>query len=298
MCKISKSHFCQKGSSNMFGPGRNLVRFYSKRRVGISNIKAQRASMAVASAAKSKQPTSSANTNLATFIPVAQFPKAPKEVLEKPVEELYASIGKEPPATEVDTVEFEIPKKFSKEYQNSLLNQRDIAMMKQLDIMMNTDDEKLILESQIILGNLYSDRDSFSNFTPEHPLKKSLSGMINLNPHLNDVDDDFLWDLIPPDKLFGSKFFEKEGTFREWEEGLLEEKNKLMDHLKEHEAEISDFLKQFSENKNVVVKKNRRLKLNKSLIKAYKSLKSKDLDIIIDDDSNEIEFEFKKNNKK
>lgn len=283
----------------MFRPGLNLVRFYSKRRVGLTQLKQQKASIsaAVASATKAKQAKVPAKTNLASYIPVTQFPQAPKELFNKPTEELYASINEKLPATESDTIEFEIPKKYSKDYQNSLLNQRDIAMMKQLDIMMNTDDEKLILESQIILGNLYSDRDSFSNFTPEHPLKKTLSGMINLNPHLNDVDDEFLWDLIPPDKLFGSKFFEDEGTFRDWEKGLLEEKTKLIDHLKEHEVEISDFLKQFSENKNVVVKKNRRLKLNKSLIKAYKSLKSKDLDIIIDDDSNEIEFEFKKNKK-
>ncbi|EGV61124.1 hypothetical protein PSN45_001842 [Yamadazyma tenuis] len=268
-----------------------LVRNASKRRPGLSQLRAQRDTFkppqSVASSSTSSPPLK--------YVSVKEFPKAPSHVTSMDTKDLFESVNISiEPEKEDLSVNFEIPRKFSKQYQSSILNQRDLAMMKQLDVMMNTDDDKVIMESQIILGNLYSDRDSFSSYIPEHPLKKSLSGMINLNPHLNDIDDEYLWDLIPPDKFFGSKFYEKEGTFKEWEKEVMEEKNKLIDHLKVHEAEISDFLQKYGKNKSFLEKRNGRLRLNKSLIKAYKLLKSKNLHVkkMDGNDGEDLEFEF------
>lgn len=265
----------------MYKQSVNFVRNYSKRRPGLSQLKAH----------KAKEPKISPAV---LYIPTSKFPSAPDHIMNMSTDQLYESTNTKIPVKKPNAVNFEIPKNFSKQYQNSLLTQRDFAMLKQLEIMMNTDDEKVILESQIILGNLYSDKDTFASYIPEHPLKKSLSGMINLNPHLNDIDDEYLWDLIPPNKLFGEKFYEEEGSFKEWEKDMLEEKTRLLDHLKVHEVEISDFLQKYGKNKSFLTKKNRRYKLNKSLIKAYKELKSKNLHIkkLDGKKDDDLEFEF------
>lgn len=241
------------------------------------------------------------------YIPFKKFPQIPKEFQLKTTDELYESIYLKPMETSrPNLINFQIPQQYSKEFIKSQLTNKDRAMIDQLDTFMNSQDENEMLQSQLNLIKLYYDKDSFNyKLLPEHPLKKSLSGMINLNPNMDDIDDEYLWNLIPQDKLFGQRFFETEEDklFKQWEAKIIEKNNQLNESIKLNEMEINKFLKLFNEHKTFLVKKNGRFKLNKQLLKNYKHLKAKgnlpfklnknNLDLDFD-----IEFEIENNDLK
>lgn len=53
---------------------------------------------------------------------------------------------------------------------------------------------------------------SFSQ-NSEHPLKRSITGMFDLNPKLNEVRDELLWKLCPQGNMYGNAPFDGETSF-------------------------------------------------------------------------------------
>lgn len=225
------------------------------------------------------------------YISFKDFPKVPNELINKSTTDLYEQIYMKPIDQITETkhglggsnnqlVEFEIPKYHSKEYIKAQLTDKDHTLLKELDNFMNTNDEQEMLQSQLNLVRLYYDKDSFNyQLVPEHSLKKSLSGMVNLNKHLNDIEDDYLWNLIPQDKLFGKTPFESNETFdlnnfKNWEQEKILESESTNDE-KIDDDEYKYLLNLFSNSQSFYKKVGSRYKLDRKLLKDYKQLKSK-----------------------
>lgn len=131
---------------------------------------------------------------------------------------------------------------------------------------------------------------------PEHTLKKSLLGMINLNPSLDEIDDEYLWKILPKGKLFGLPPFESKISpdgFKNWEKEMLERKHKENSARAIDAKEFNDFQSQLTDSKSFYAKTGARRKLNRKLVKKYKQLKEegkipKDMDKDPNDDNDDL----------
>ncbi|KAK6455847.1 uncharacterized protein RJT20DRAFT_129217 [Scheffersomyces xylosifermentans] len=226
------------------------------------------------------------------YIPFSDFPKVPESVLNQPIEELYKFIAEKPiisndnnneferdTATNKDEkyVDFAIPEKYMKSKMKDEITAKDRALVEELDKFLKLDDEEEIAQSQLKLIKLYYDQETNSfQPLPEHTLKKSLSGMINLNPSLEDIDDEYLWKLLPKDKLFGMPPFEstiKPGAFKSWELEMLEKQKKEKKAKAIDAKEFNDFQAQLTDSKSFYKKTGARRKLDRKLVKRFKQLK-------------------------
>ncbi|CUM66437.1 uncharacterized protein PRCAT00004101001 [Priceomyces carsonii] len=227
------------------------------------------------------------------FISFKDFPKAPQEILDQSLEQLYTSINlkpwvntntvSEPSEEEIlkkkpeNFVDFTIPDKFLKSKANEEITSRDRALVEELDNFLKADDVNEVLPSQLNLIKLYYDQNtnSFQPY-PEHTLKRSLLGMINLNPCLNDIDDKYLWKLFPEHKLFGVPPFE-EGShgFKKWEREMLEKEKEAKIAKEDDQRELTEFESALKNSKSFFTKpkKGSRRKLDRKLLKKYKKLK-------------------------
>ncbi|ABN64396.2 predicted protein, partial [Scheffersomyces stipitis CBS 6054] len=239
------------------------------------------------------------------YIPFDKFPKVPQSILDQPVEELYKFIDEEPPMLSPEAikqkketyVDFAIPDKYLKYKTKDEITAKDRALVEELDKFLKLDDDEEIAQSQLKLIKLYYDQDS-NTFQPlpEHTLKKSLSGMINLNPSLDEIDDEYLWKILPKGKLFGLPPFESKISpdgFKNWEKEMLERKHKENSARAIDAKEFNDFQSQLTDSKSFYAKTGARRKLNRKLVKKYKQLKEegkipKDMDKDPNDDNDDL----------
>lgn len=247
------------------------------------------------------------------YIPFDKFPKVPQSILDQPVEELYKFIDEEPPVNIQDEnqmlspeaikqkketyVDFAIPDKYLKYKTKDEITAKDRALVEELDKFLKLDDDEEIAQSQLKLIKLYYDQDS-NTFQPlpEHTLKKSLLGMINLNPSLDEIDDEYLWKILPKGKLFGLPPFESKISpdgFKNWEKEMLERKHKENSARAIDAKEFNDFQSQLTDSKSFYAKTGARRKLNRKLVKKYKQLKEegkipKDMDKDPNDDNDDL----------
>lgn len=245
------------------------------------------------------------------YIPLKNFPTAPQSLLDLSLDELYQSINLKPVSdygiandenstkdkdnTQEKTtfVDFSIPDKYLKSQVKDQVTAKDKAIVEELDNFIKSDDEADLTLSQLNMIKLYYDQESNSyQPLPEHTLKKSLLGMINLNPALVDIDDEFLWNIIPRDKLFGKPPFEMNmgpNAFKDWEKQMLEKERKERDAKEIDEKEYKEFEISLNKAKSFFKKSGGRKKLDKQLMKQYKRLKKegkipKDFNLNFNDD--------------
>lgn len=215
------------------------------------------------------------------YILLSNMPKVPESILKKPAADLCKEYGisldpfgnKDGSLSLEKVVDFVIPDKFLKSKIREQITDKDRAMLDELERFLKYDDEKDIYKSQLTLTKLYFDLTTNSyQMLPEHPLKKSLSGLVSLNPHLEDVEDEYLWDLIPQEDLFGRPPFEEKfdiNGFKKWEEKELEKLSAEEKHKKEYE----DFKLLLHKNGSFYKTVGGRTKLDRKLVRQYKKLK-------------------------
>lgn len=232
---------------------------------------------------KSHSPTSSGISQpKGKYIPFEQFPKAPDNILNLSVEELLSNINMKPMEKPADDkkhfIEFEIPEKFFKSNRKEEVTAKDKELVEELDRLLSSNDEMDSSRSQLSMLKLYYDQDTdLYQPLPEHTLKKSLSGMIKLNPCLEEIDDAYLWQLFPKGKTFGVPPFEQKLTkdgFKKWERDQI----KALEKEKEKEARVTKEFEEFKEVLNASqglfkTRSQGRRKLDRKLLKRYKDLK-------------------------
>lgn len=247
-------------------------------------------------------PPPTINKHKNKYISFKDFPKAPESILKQSAEELFSNIDIKPTVQTTGTndnfVDFSIPDKYLKSQIKEEVTEKDKALVEELDNFLKSNDQLEQAQSQLNFIKLYYDQDTnLYQPLPEHTLKKSLSGMINLNPSLDDIDDEYLWKLIPKDKTFGSPPFEqslcKDG-FKQWEKVQLQKHKTEMKEEEINNKEFEDF-KQSLHNSKTFFKVNStgRRKLDRKLLKRYKQLKQqgkvpKDFNLIKFDDVNDL----------
>ncbi|KAG7193123.1 uncharacterized protein KQ657_001240 [Scheffersomyces spartinae] len=274
---------------------------------------------------------------LPSFIPFSKFPQAPKELFDLSLDELYGRIlldsnksnqDKEGSSTsglpilpsEIKKtknpdfyVDFEIPKQYMKSLIAEDITGRDKAVVEQLDdfALSSVDEEDPETQQDnatraLKFIKLYYDQDSNSfQPLPEHILKRSLSGMLNLNSGLDDIDDEYLWRLIPSEKSFGVPPFEKEiHGFKKWESEKVKESKEKANVAEINRKEFKEFQVELQKSNNSLFRKSApegasggRKKLDRKLMKRYKKLKDEgklEQKITIDDeDIDDIATKFK-----
>ncbi|ODV81510.1 uncharacterized protein CANTADRAFT_24426 [Suhomyces tanzawaensis NRRL Y-17324] len=218
-----------------------------------------------------------------TYIPFSKFPKVPESILSQSLEDLYSSMNlKYNPDAEQQPryVDFAIPDKFIKPKTKDLITEKDRALVSELDKFSKSEEDEEANQTQLKLIKLYYDQDTNTlQPMPEHALKKSLLGMINMNNTLNDIEDDYLWELFPRDKLFGIPPFETSNGgingFKKWEKDMLEKEKKEQDLKDEDIRQYKDFEQSLSDTKSFYKKVagGTRKKVDRKLVKRYKKLK-------------------------
>lgn len=124
---------------------------------------------------------------------------------------------------------------------------------------------------------------SFSQ-NPEHPMKKSITGMFDLNPKLNEVSDELLWKLCPQGNMFGNAPFDGESSFNSvklYEEKINKDLHDQFESTQAHAKEIKEFETDLYSSKSFVrtkttktakspaEKSGGRKKLDRALLKKY-----------------------------
>lgn len=218
---------------------------------------------------------------LPQYISLGNMPKVPESILKKPVADLCKEYGlkmsafdhKNSNQAHKRAVDFVIPDKFVKSKVRAQITDSDRAINEELDRFLKHDNEKDIYKSQLTLTKLYFDLMSNTyQMLPEHPLKKSLSGLVSLNPHLEDVEDEYLWELIPQEDLFGRPPFEEKfdiNGFKKWEQKELEK----LSAKEQHKQEYEDFKMLLHTNGSFYKTVGGRTKLDRKLYRRYKKLK-------------------------
>lgn len=218
------------------------------------------------------------------FVPVDKFPKAPDHIVNMSTDDLLNQHNIQfgaPPEQEKTKgryVDFTIPDRYLKSVRSKEITPKDKAMVDELETLIRTDDEYQIAQSQYNLIKLYYDQDSDSYHPmPEHALKKSLSGMINLNPSMSDIEDDYLWQLFPKGSLFGVPPFEKAQNFKQWEQEMLQKQKKTQVQEQHDLQEYNQFKLLLNDSKTFFRKpaNSNRKKLDRKLLKEYKKMKTK-----------------------
>lgn len=247
-------------------------------------------------------PPPTINKHKNKYIPFKDFPKAPESILKQSAEELFSNINMKPTVQSTGNkgnfVDFSIPDKYLKSQMKDEVTEKDKALVEELDNFLKSNDQLEQAQSQLNFIKLYYDQDTnLYQPLPEHTLKKSLSGMINLNPSLNDIDDEYLWKLIPKDKTFGSPPFEQSLTkdgFKQWEKEQIQKHKAEIKEEESNNKEFEDF-KQLLHNSKTFFKvnSNGRRKLDRKLLKKYKQLKQqgkipKDFNLIKFNDDNDL----------
>lgn len=228
--------------------------------------------------------TQTARQQLGKFVPFAQLPKPPKEIQDLTLDQFYAKVYmRDLPVRPVVTpsnvfaYNFEVPSQFIKNSAEPPSSDSSFEPAHK------------ILEFKV-------DYDSNSMVRiQDHPLKESITGMFVSNPLMQNIDNDFLWDMYPQGKMFDNTPYGGDASFDGFKNWEKEQNEKLKDKQEVFESkaqEITDFhntlnaSKSFyrkavaseakapaSVDKPVVAKAGGRKKLDRALIKQYRKYK-------------------------
>lgn len=222
------------------------------------------------------------------FIPIDRFPRAPDHIVNMSAEDLLAKhrirFGDQPSQKRApDTyVDFVIPDRYLKSEQAKQITPRDKEIVAELDDLSIADSPEKIAQRLSRAFKLFYDQETDSYHTlPEHALRRSLSGMINLNPNMDDIDDEYLWQLFPKGSLFGTPPFEgaESGThtFRQWEQEMLEKQRRADEKNQSRLQEYNELQMYLNDTKSFFRKpaNSTRKKLDRKLLKEYKKMRGK-----------------------
>ncbi|KAI5968060.1 uncharacterized protein KGF55_000044 [Candida pseudojiufengensis] len=273
------------------------------------------------STTNSTQMTSSSNSSSNPYI--TDLPKIPTHQQSKSFEEIFKELGQyniflnqlKPVNKGINLI---IPREFIKpDLNQQLKKQLKAEKSKDLDkkiksFIINSQttteqsekDKHLIMLGKEISSQMEPDQNEIYH-TLQHPLKKSLSGLKNLNPALNNINDNYLWDFIPEDKLVCSPPYQLDDPlgFKKFNENFIIQQNKekfekleILKEIKEFEKLMGNSKSFFNNNNNNNYNNNQyqyqnqnqndqksnefienhhgsRKKLNRKLLKKYKQLK-------------------------
>ncbi|CAK7891422.1 hypothetical protein CAAN1_01S03466 [[Candida] anglica] len=116
----------------------------------------------------------------------------------------------------------------------------------------------------------------------EHPLKRSWSNLMPLNPGLHSISNEYLWEIVPENKLFKSPPFESVQNnknedvlfrYKNWEEQKKKEKTKQLQEKLNEQKETDEAVKEFQKNNSFFAVSGGRKKLNRNLVKKFRKLK-------------------------
>lgn len=201
---------------------------------------------------------------------------APDHIRNALLEELYELMGSTIPQQKPENhyVDFIVPDKYIKLKVADIPTEKDHRIMAELDKFMTTHDEDQLVQAQYNLIKLYYDKDTdLYQPLPAHYLKKLLLGLVSLNPALENIDDEYLWNLFPKDKQFGVRPFQTEGLFKDWEQQMLEKTKKEATAKEKTALETRELMSQFAKTR-FFRKLGLRKKLDRKLVKKYKKLRN------------------------
>ncbi|KAK6200483.1 uncharacterized protein RJT21DRAFT_44324 [Scheffersomyces amazonensis] len=218
----------------------------------------------------------------ASYIPYSQFPKPPASILSKSLQDLYTDMNLESLNDSITTdisnstskdnsetkiKQFEIPDKYLKSKMIEQITRKDRQIVDEIDSLLDMDNELEIAQSQLRIIKLYYDQDTESfQPIPEHPFRKSLSGMLNLNPAMDNIDDEYLWQLFPKNKLFGSLPSDPEQELKK----KLEQETKAKQE--QNDKEYLEWKKSLANSKSIYVKAGSRRKVDRKSARKFKKL--------------------------
>lgn len=228
--------------------------------------------------------TSKDKSNKKNFIPFSQFPQMPDDIRNESEESLFKRFGIQVPFTSSSIIstpkpdkfiDFEIPQEHLKPKPVNVISQKDKRMVEEIDKMVNLnlpETDTQLLSMRYTMASIGED----GMMTPTHPLKKSISGMMPLNRDLDKIKDDYLWNVIPKNKLFGVPPYEQEPfTFKKWEQEMLAKQQESQKKLEALDQEIKEFEKQLGPNKSFYRNVGSRRRFDRKLYKDYKMLTDK-----------------------
>lgn len=203
--------------------------------------------------------------NTSKYLPLSALPhfpnpedvrmKRPRGIdLQIPKEYLKLSVVK--PSKESDKETRELDDKIESFSQREADHQTLIAISKEIG---------KYLEPE--LNRMYS--------TEEHPMRKSLSGMSKINPTLDIIEDSYLWEILPPKKLFGIPPYQRSDPlgFKEWERKLVEKEVKKQLEDEAYKEEYGKMMAEVSDADSFIMsKRGARKRINRKLLKNYKKL--------------------------
>lgn len=236
----------------------------------------------------------------AKYISFKDFPKAPESVLNLSMDELFSNIYLKPYSDgssrkkEGRFVDFQIPDKYLVSQRRDDITAKDKAVVEELDRLSKSDEDPELQQMYLSMIKLYYDQET-NMYQPEreHILKRSLSGMIKLNPSLEDISNAYLWKIIPKEKSFGVPPYEsriKKDGFKKWEKEQLQRHQEELKRNESVNKEFEEFKKQLMTFKTFFkVRSDGRRKLDRKLLKKYKKLKQQGK---IPKDFNLSSFEF------
>lgn len=213
------------------------------------------------------------------YIPFSKFPRAPEHVFGDGDDAFITATIKEPAPKKSTFVDFEIPNKFIKSRVSisDKLLEKERGIIDALNDFARADTQEDMEKFKLRFVKYYYDPDTDTyQPLPEHDLKKSISGMINMNLQFQDIDDEYLWEVFPKDKLFGVPPFELEiHGFKQWEQNRIVQKNEKDKAQALNDQEFREFQLSLTDSKSVYVKSGSRKKINRKLVKKYKELKER-----------------------
>ncbi|KAK6460695.1 hypothetical protein DFJ63DRAFT_320837 [Scheffersomyces coipomensis] len=171
--------------------------------------------------------------------------------------------------TEAKVKGFEIPDLYLKSKMDGLVTDIDRQIVDEIDNILELDNDVEIAQSQMKIVKLYYDQESNKlKEVPVHSFKTSLSGMINLNPAMDEIDDDYLWQIFPRGKLFGSL---PSDTHEE-----IKMKEEEIQKAKENNEEFIEWKESLTDSKSLYVKAGSRRKVDRKSARNFKKLDKED----------------------
>lgn len=227
------------------------------------------------------------------FVSFDQLPKPPQDIRDMPLDQFYAKVymrdlPERPVITpsNVFAYKFEIPGRFVRTKHHDLLPFEQPKVDKHDN---SFEPSHNILEFKVDYSTNTMVRIS------DHPLKESITGMFVSNPLMDNIDNDFLWDMYPPGKTFDNAPYGGDSSFdgfRNWEKKQNDKVKQKEVQLESKVKEVQEFKETLKESKSFyrkapVVKQKTdpaktakvggRKKLDRGLLKQYRKYKKEGL---------------------
>ncbi|KAI5953138.1 hypothetical protein KGF54_002509 [Candida jiufengensis] len=244
----------------------------------------------VASTAPTTKPLNTI-TNFNTIPYITELPKIPSHQQTKSFEEIFKELGQSnifqeqiKPATK--GINLIIPKEFIKpEIQtpprHKLEKSKDLdkkiknfIISNQTTTEQKEKDKNLIMLGKEISSQMEPDQNEIYSYL-QHPIKKSLSGLKILNPGLQNINDNYLWDIIPEDKLVCTPPYQTDDPlgFKKFNENFIQNQTKEASEKDSILKEVQEFEKLMGNSTTFIQNNGSRRKLNRKLLKNFKKLK-------------------------